>query len=206
MEATCVEENIFARRHEFLLLNPAGTLPVLVEEGGFSIPIAENIAEYLDETRGLVLGEHRLLPEAPASRVEVRRLIHWFGHKFYNEVTSHILEQKVYKRLLPFGEGESAPDPTAIRAATANIRIHMRYIEHLIHHRNWLAGDKLTYADLAAAAQLCVLDYVGDVPWAEHEGAKLWYARIKSRPSFRALLNERMRGLPPASHYADLDF
>jgi glutathione S-transferase len=36
--------------------------------------------------------------------------------------------------------------------------------------------------------------------------AKAWYARIKSRPSFRALLTDQVRGMPAATHYADLDF
>ena len=206
MEATLEEENIFARRHEFLLINPAGSLPVLVEHDGLAIPGAPVIAEYLDETRGLVLAERRLLPEDPASRVEVRRLIHWFDTKFSEEVTQHLLTEKIYKRLLPAGQGGGAPDPGILRVASTNIRHHLRYISHLVHHRNWLAGERFTYADLAAAAQLSVMDYLGDVPWAEEEAAKQWYARVKSRPAFRPLLAERMRGLPPAPHYADLDF
>jgi glutathione S-transferase len=51
-----------------------------------------------------------------------------------------------------------------------------------------------------------VLDYLGDVPWEKHPEAKLWYARIKSRPSFRPLLQDRLSGLRPAAHYDDLDF
>ena len=72
--------------------------------------------------------------------------------------------------------------------------------------RNWLAGDKLTYADLAAAAHLSSVDYLGDVPWSEDETAKNWYARVKSRPSFRPLLAETVAGLPAATSSADLDF
>jgi glutathione S-transferase len=64
----------------------------------------------------------------------------------------------------------------------------------------------LTLADLAAAAHLSAIDYLGDVPWDEDETAKNWYARIKSRPSFRTLLGETMAGLPPSPSYANLDF
>ena len=54
---------------------------------------------------------------------------------------------------------------------------------------------------------LCVrLDYLGDVPWDEDETAKDWYARVKSRPAFRALLSDRVPGITPANHYANLDF
>ena len=82
----------------------------------------------------------------------------------------------------------------------------MRYIGYLTSHRNWLAGDKLTYADFAAAAHLSCADYLGDVPWNEDEMAKTWYARVKSRPSFRPLLAETLAGISPSPTYADLDF
>ena len=69
-----------------------------------------------------------------------------------------------------------------------------------------LAGDRLTYADLSAAAHLSTVDYLGDVPWDEDETAKTWYARIKSRPAFRTLLGETLAGLAPSPSYANLDF
>ena len=50
------------------------------------------------------------------------------------------------------------------------------------------------------------VDYLGDVPWDEHETGKIWYARVKSRPSFRAILADHIPGAPPPKHYADLDF
>ena len=86
----------------------------------------------------------------------------------------------------------------AVRAARANLRYHLRYIGHLIGARNWLAGDRLTYADLAAAAHLSCIDYLGDAQWDENETAKTWYARMKSRPSFRPLLAERLPGMAPS--------
>ena len=62
-----VEERTWERRKEFLLLNPAGTLPVLVEHDGPPISGVWAIAEYLDETRGFGLNERRLLPSTPSS-------------------------------------------------------------------------------------------------------------------------------------------
>jgi glutathione S-transferase len=94
----------------------------------------------------------------------------------------------------------------AIRVAKTNLRSHLRYIGYLSGTRNWLAGDTLTYADLAAAAHLSCADYLGDVPWDEDETARDWYARVKSRPAFRAILAERMPGMAPPAHYADPDF
>ena len=206
MEATFEEERVHERRREFLSINPAGTIPVLVEHDGQVVPGAVVIAEYLDETRGLVLGDRRLLPDDPAGRVEVRRLMNWFHQKFYAEVTEPLLYEKIHKLALAPDNSARSPEPGALRAARNNIRYHLQYIGHLLHKRNWLAGDRLTYADLAAAAHLSAADYLGDVPWSENEAAKHWYAKIKSRPAFRPLLAERVRGLPPSQHYTDLDF
>jgi glutathione S-transferase len=206
MEAELVEERAFERRVEFLKLNPAGTTPVFIEDQVGPVPGASVIAEYLDETRGLALGEHRLLPLDPRGRIEVRRLVEWFNGKMFAEVTGYLVTEKVFKRFMPADQGGGPPDMSAIRAARSNIRYHLAYIGWLMANRKWLAGDRLSYADLAAAAQLSAADYLGDVPWQENETAKNWYARVKSRPSFRALLADRVPGMEAAEHYQDLDF
>jgi len=206
LDARLVEERPWERRHEFLTLNPAGTLPVLVEEGRPPIPDARTIAEYLDETRGADLGEHRLLPQDANTRVEVRRLGAWFNDKFFAEVSGPLVAERVFKRHMSREQGGGPPDAEAIRAALANIRYHLAYIGWLVRTRDWLAGDRLSYADLAAAAHLSSIDYLGDVPWSEDEAAKHWYARVKSRPAFRPLLVETHAGIPPSKTYADLDF
>jgi len=206
LEADLIEERVQDRRQDFLMLNPAGTTPVLVEEPRSVIVGCGPIAEYLDETRGEALGAARLLQGNPAERAEVRRLLDWFNSKFFSEVTTWLVHEKVTRRYLSSQEGGGGPDMDAVRVARANIRSHLAYIGWLAGTRNWLAGNNLSYADLAAAAQLSCADYLGDVPWAENENAKNWYARIKSRPSFRALLAERIPGMNPHPVYADLDF
>ncbi|KAB1076132.1 glutathione S-transferase family protein [Methylobacterium planeticum] len=206
MEPILVEERAWERRDAFLLLNPAGVTPVLVEQSGLAVPGAGIIAEYLDETRGLGLSGRRLLPDITADRVEVRRLLDWFLVKFDAEVTGYLVTEKINKRFMNSSDGGGPPDMNAIRAARINVRYHLKYIGYLMARRRWIAGDHLTYADLAAAAHLSCVDYLGDVPWEEDEIARDWYARVKSRPSFRALLADRVPGMAPAEHYADLDF
>jgi glutathione S-transferase len=200
-----VEERVWERRAEFLMLNPAGTTPVLVEEGTPAVPGAGVIAEYLDETRAAG-AERRLLPAERGARVEVRRLMSWFNDKFFEETSGPLVTERVYKRYMAAGRGGGPPDTETLRAAKSNIKYHLAYIGWLVRKRDWLAGENLTYADLSAAAHLSVADYLGDVPWDEDETAKNWYARIKSRPSFRGLLGEVLPGLPPSRTYADLDF
>ena len=203
---TFVDEQPWERREELLLLNPAGTVPVLVEENEVTIVGAPVIGEYLFETRGSRLGEDTLMPAGPIERAEVRRLVSWFLDKLESEVTGYLVNEKVFKRRAPGSNGGGPPDAAAIRAGRSNIRYHLRYIGYLAGRRNWLAGRELSFADLAAAAELSCIDYLGEVPWEEDATAKAWYARVKSRPSFRALLADVIRGNPPSTHYADLDF
>jgi glutathione S-transferase len=206
IEPELIEERVFERRRDFLVANPSGELPVLVDQGDFLVPGADVIAEYLDETRGLALGEHRMLPQDQATRVEARRLTHWFNGKFFDEVSGPLVQEKVYKRFMTGTQGGGAPNMDVVRAARSNIRYHLRYIGYLTGTRKWLAGPTMSHADLAAAAHLSCADFLGDVPWSEDDGAKDWYTRMKSRPSFRALLADRLPGMTPDPVYADLDF
>jgi glutathione S-transferase len=205
-ELALIEEKPWTRRKEFLALNPAGTLPVLLAEGDVPICGASVIAEYLDETRGVLKRDRRLFAEDPMERAEIRRLTEWYLDKTENDVTRHLVRERVLKPLIPGAQGGGSPDAGAIRAARANVKQHLKYTNWLAGTRNWLAGDRISYADLAAAATLSVLDYLGEVTWSENPAARDWYSRVKSRPSFRSLLSDRVRGLSPASHYADLDF
>jgi glutathione S-transferase len=205
-EAVLVEETPWERGGDLVKLNPSGELPVFVDDDGAVVAGASVIAEYLAETRGVRVGEQALMPASPADRAETRRLMAWFLAKMDAEVTGYLLTEKVYKRRMQVTDGGGPPDAAAIRAARANIKYHLRYIGYLVARRNCLAGREMTFADLAAAAELSTVDYLGEVPWAEDTMAKTWYARVKSRPSFRALLADQVRGMPAASHYADLDF
>ncbi len=203
--ARLVEERFWERREEYLLLNPAGELPVVVTEGQPPIPGAAVIAEYIEETHPQS-GQDRLLPDLAGRRVEVRRLASWFNDKFYAEVSGPLVHERAFKRHMTQEQGGGPPDTDALRAARHNIRYHLAYIGWLVRTRDWLAGDRLSLADLAAAAHLSAADYLGEVPWNEDEATKNWYARVKSRPSFRAILADTHAGLPPSKSYADLDF
>lgn len=206
IKAELILERPWERRQDFLIMNPAGTVPVAVENHGPPIVGGWVLMEYLDETRGYAVGDRRLMPDHPDKRAEMRRLVSWFLEKMEEEVTGPFVHEKVFKQDMPPSQGGGAPESSVLRAARSNIRPHMHYIGYLASTRNWLAGDRMTFADLAAAAALSCADYLGEVPWDEDEHAKAWYARLKSRPSFRPLLTETVRGMPPSRTYADLDF
>ncbi len=191
-------EKVWERRTEFLALNPAGDVPVLIEQDGTILANSQVICEYLEE----VYPEVNLLGSDPVQRAETRRLISWFDVKFNREVTDNLVGEKLMKRFLKLGE----PHGPSIRAGHANIHYHLDYIGFLTEKRKWLAGDKFSLADIAAAAHLSAIDYIGDVPWEEHEAAREWYAKVKSRPSFKPLLDDRIPGFMPAGHYENVDF
>lgn len=193
-----INENVWDRRREFFTLNHAGEVPVLVDENGTIVCHSTAISEYLEEA----YPEHSFLGATPAERAEVRRVVGWFDTKFETEVTQNLLFEKIYKRLWQYGE----PSSEAIRAGKKNILYHLDYIAFLTSDRQWLGGDKISLADMAAAAHLSSLDYLGDVPWEHSPQAKQWYALIKSRPSFRHILMDRVMGVRPPSHYENPDF
>lgn len=202
-ELALIEERPWARRKEFLSLSPAGTIPVLLAEGDHPIVGATVIGEYLDETRGALQRDRRLMAEDSLGRAEIRRLVDWYLGKMDGDVTRHLVRERALKLFMNEGV---APDSGAIRTARANVRQHLKYTNWLAATRDWLAGPRLSYADIAAAGSLSILDYLGEVHWSEFEAARDWYSRMKSRPSFRSILADRVRGVAPASHYADLDF
>jgi glutathione S-transferase len=182
----------------FLSLNPEGLPPVLTDDDGKNIANAYPISEYLEE----VYFEPSFLGKTSAQRAETRRLVVWFDEKFNGEVTHNLVYEKVLRRKM----GQGGPDSAIIRIGSANIHDHLEYISWLCDGRNWLAGDEFSLADISAAAHLSCIDYLSDVPWDKHPTAKLWYSRIKSRPSFRDILADVVPGLRAPPHYTNLDF
>lgn len=197
-----VQVRYWERPRDFARLNPSGMVPVLVEarDGAEPVALCESraILDHLEEREP----EPALLGRDVAERAEARRLMTWFDRKFDYEAGSYLLHEKVEKRLMGLG----APELANLRAGREGLRSHLIYLEALLQDRDWLAGGRLSLADFAAAAHLSVIDYFGDVPWADFPAVRTWYMKLKSRPCFRPLLADRWPGLSPAPHYDDLDF
>ena len=193
-----ISEDFVCVRADFLKMNPAGEVPVFIDANGTVVPDHSVICEFLEET----YPSPSLLPKEPLARIEARRLTRFFDEKFSREVSVPLLMEKVVKSLKLGG----TPNSNVIRKSKALLREHLKYIEWLAVRRNWLAGEDFSYADIAAAAHLSVIDYLGDIDWDKFADAKDWYSRIKSRPSFRGILRDRQTGFVPPSYYSELDF
>lgn len=191
-------ENPWEARDEFFAMNPAGRTPVLREpDKGITLCDSRAICEYFEET----VDRAPMINGTSANRAEIRRLVALFDENFFADVSSPLLHERMKKRLVL----RQSPDSRMLRDAMKLAHEHLYYIDYLVDHRPWLAGATLTLADLAAAAQISVADYLGGIDWSSHDQAQGWYHAIKSRPSFRPLLSERMEVIQPPSHYADVD-
>jgi glutathione S-transferase len=192
-------EHPWAQRDEYIDMNPAGQTPVLVEENlGLVLIDSATICEYLEET----VERATMLPGTAANRAEVRRLATWFDCKFYDEVVRPLMHERMEKRLVH----RLSPDAKILREAMRQANGHLDYMDWLLDNRRWMAGPLLSLADLAAAAHLSVADYLGGIDWRGHDRTRHWYSGMKSRPSFRPLLVERMEVIAPPEHYDKLDF
>jgi glutathione S-transferase len=186
-------EKTWERRTEFLAMNPAGDLPVLIEKDGTTLSNSQVVCEYLDE----VYPEVNLIGHDPVQRAETRRLVNWFDRKFNKEVTENLVNEKLMKHILNLGE----PHGPSVRAGRANIHYHLDYIGFLTERRKWIAGEFFSLADISAASHLSTVDYVGDVPWEQHDSARKWYENVKNRQGFQDILDERVPGFEPAITY-----
>lgn len=208
LDVALAEETPWAWRPVFLQLNPSGDLPVLELDDRTVLAGAYAISEYVGEiaTRAPIDDPmFNPFPGTPEDRAEVRRLVDWFHLKLWSEVTLDLLREKVWTRLRT-DQLARGPDLELVRALRANLKYHLGYMSYLADNRRWLAGDDMSFADIAAAAHLSILDYLDEMPWDSSPLVRDWYVRMKSRPSVRPLLTDHVPGIAPPPHYVDLDF
>ncbi|MEX0341399.1 MAG: glutathione S-transferase family protein [Erythrobacter sp.] len=193
-----VREYPWEGRDELWHLNPAGRTPVL-HDAARNVALADSqaICEFLEET----VERNPMINGSALQRAEIRRLVSLFDENFYHDVTEPALHEKMKKRLVL----RQSPDGQVLRQMGRMLHGHLDYIDWLVDTRQWLAGPQMSLADLTCAAHLSVVDYLGGIEWKGHQQARDWYMVMKSRPSFRPLLNEKMEGLLPPREYASLD-
>jgi glutathione S-transferase len=180
---------------------PKNTMPVFQDLDGTR---AEGVWAILDHLENHY-PDHPLAPADDAARRGALRWVDWAMGPFHEQVTQRIIYEKAAPRFT--GAGFSRPpDMNVIRAGRAELKPALAEIGQAAERNGNLACRETTLGDLAVAAHLSVLDYFGEVPWSDHGAAGEWYVRMKSRPSFRSLLADRVPGQPPVSHYAELDF
>ena len=181
--------------------DPKQVMPVFVDMDGTRAQGVWAILDHLENN----YPDRPLAPADDAARREALRWMDWAMGPFHEKVTQRIVYEKAAPRYTGAGYSR-APDMNMIRAGREELKLALTGIGTAAETNGNLACREITLGDLAVAAHLSALDYFGEVPWSDFTAAGEWYVRMKSRPSFRSLLLDRVPGQPPVSHYAELDF
>ena len=176
-------------------------MPVFVDLDGTEVTGLWAILDHLEGN----YPEVPLVPEDTAERGEALRWLDWTSTILSEQVTHKIVAEKANPRYTG-ASSRSTPDMNVIRSGREALREIIPFLGKTVDERGNLVSRSCTIADLALAAHLSALDYFGEMPWDANPSLREWYMRMKSRPSFRSLLADRVPGQPPIKYYADLDF
>ncbi len=153
-------------------INPLGKVPVLVLDDGevfFDSPV---IAGYLETLNT----EPRLLPTDALARVRVRQ----------TEALADGITDAAVTALLESRRPDGERSDREIARQTAKIERGLDVLERRATGREWLHGDGLSLADIAAGTALAYLDLrFPQLSWRDaHPALKTLEARMSARPSF----------------------
>lgn len=162
------------RKPEYLAINPHGRVPALVVDG---TPIYESssIIEYLEETHP----NPPLLPKDPLARARVRMTEEVIDGNFIPAVGA-VFQNTMLKP-------EPDRDPKAVEAGKKAIAYHDEWLDKELTGRNYLGGDNVSTADIAA---LCAVEFqkmVGVAVPVNLKNLTAWNERMMARPSSKAL-------------------
>ena len=143
-----------------------------------------------------------LFPQDIRELNEARRISAWFLGVFSRDVSTPLVNERLYKKLRKHG----AADYDVLRAALNAFDWHLDFFEWRLGQTTWLAGETYSVADVTGAGFISVIDYLDGVNWASAPAMRDWYARIKSRPAMRPILRDRVHDISPPRHYQDPDF
>ncbi len=159
------------RRAEFLALNPAGQVPLLITPEGKALAQSNAIVLFLAEKQG---GD--LLPEKPFDRAKVYEWLFWeqYSHEPYIAVRRFL---KTY-----LGKSDSEIDPKLMeRGLSALTRM-----ENQLAAAGWIAGDAFTAADISLVAYTRFA-HEGGFDLNAFPAVKSWIGRVEKRLDIGAL-------------------
>ncbi|MCP5369176.1 MAG: glutathione S-transferase family protein [Rickettsiaceae bacterium] len=195
---TLKREDYWLRREELLTKSPFGILPILEMTDCKAIIGPYPIIEFLHEK----VENFFLMPNNVEIRNNIRQQVVWFNDKFYREVSKVIVDEKVIKPITKLSE----PKAEFLRIAKNNLVQHFKLLEKILQNNLYLVGEQITCADIVATSHISIIDYFGEISWDRWAYIKEWYALMKSRPSVRLILEDRIPGLLPPTYYSDPDF
>ena len=190
-------ENYWKPQKDFFKINPAGHLPILINEENYAIIGSNACLEYFKDLNL----KPDLVGKNYKDKAEIYRLYYWFETLFKKEVLDPIIYEKVFSSVVD----NITPNSSNIRAAIQNLGFHINYFDYLLKNQDYLVTNNLTYLDFLASANLSILDYLGLLSFEDNDNIKDWYFKLKSRPSFKTLLKDQIAGLNPDEKYELID-
>ncbi|MDE1174012.1 MAG: glutathione S-transferase family protein [Parvibaculaceae bacterium] len=166
------------RREPYLAFNPAGQLPALELDDGSVLTEITAICEYLDEK----FPGSSLIGVTPEERAEARR---WTRRVDLN-VAEPLTNGFRFSLGLPMFESRVHCIPQAAEDLKAIAQEKLGWIDGLIEGRTFLAGEKLTLADILLFCFLSFGVLVGQPLNPENRNIAAWYERMSQRPSAAA--------------------
>lgn len=196
-EYVLFEEKYWEENEKFLRINPMGSVPVLITPDDTVLNHIQLILEYIHANY-----DQEIMYPAENNILDIKKITIWFNEKLYNDCTKFFIQEKFISSIYH----KNQPNANILSLARYNLALHYEYLNFLLENNTWLAGERVSLADIAAASQLSALDFMGEIRWSKIPRIKDWYSIIKSRPAFRPFLKERIIGIQTPKHYSELDF
>jgi len=167
------------RREPYLKVNPSGQCPALELDDGTILAEVTAICEYLDEVNK---GTPSLIGDTPAARAATRM---WTRRVDLNIVEPALNGFRFAEGLKMF-QNRVHCIPAAADDLKATAREKLAWLEGQMAGKTYIAGSKVSLADIFLFPMLDFLKTVGQGIDPAHKNLNAWYDRMKARPSAAA--------------------
>ncbi len=155
---------------DYLAMNPNGLVPTL-KDGDLTLWESHAIIRYLSAT----YGAGNLWPESPKARAPADQWTDWTAMRFQPAwATVFSLAARTRPQFR---------DKAAIARAVDAARACISILDGQLRKTPFLAGERLTYGDIAAGA-LLYRWYTIDIAREPMAAVDAWYERLKERPAY----------------------
>lgn len=123
-------------------------------------------------------------------------------------IIPEIINQIRYERIIkPIVHREYSCLAT-LRAKRTQLKQKLKEISEYLSNNQWLSGKHFSICDITLATAIACMDYLGEIQWQDQDLQHLynWYLKIKSRPSFQVVLEQKCSGVNPHANFAKIDF
>lgn len=163
------------RKPAFLSINPAGQLPVLILDNGMALAETVAICEYLEERHPT--------PPLIGSTAEERALTRMWTRRVEQAVVQPMTHGFRGAEGLPMFKDRVHCLPQAADDLKATAQEGLAWLEGLIGDRPFLAGDRVTLADIVLFSFLHFGAKVGQTLAPANERLTRWYGRMAALPA-----------------------